>query len=226
MSCVTKEPKAPDEAFGQNVATVRGWRTLSQKEFAARLSKAGFKVDAPAVSRIESGSRAVRLAEAITIANVLDVELSLLIAGIDRSPDAELKSARRVAQAAFEAMRKPLVDFLNAYVGVHDELRRNPDLVSMIRVGPDGIDTPNEYFRWAAERIGAIEERAVESDERDPEGDYAVYLSEVQRAGMSVVVDAYLDAVFISAEQLAEMLEEPVTSIREAFDGTPADSAE
>lgn len=48
---------------------------LSQRDFATRLKNAGMIADAPAISRIENGTRSLRLAEAVTIAAALDAQL-------------------------------------------------------------------------------------------------------------------------------------------------------
>lgn len=68
-----------EQRFGQAVheqRTLKGW---SQREFAERLTDAGIAVDASAVSRIENGTRALRLVEAVVIADVLGQSLQTLL---------------------------------------------------------------------------------------------------------------------------------------------------
>lgn len=193
---------------------------MSQREFAERLTQRGFKVDASAVSRIENGSRAVRLAEAMTIADVLDFDLTMLIAGLDRSPEAELKSARRAAQAAYEGLREPLVMFANSYMWVHQELLQHPELTATLTGVEGPVNEPAGYFRFAAERIRATEVAAAEEGRRDVEGDYSVYDGEIERDGIRLLLNTYLDVILMPADEHRQALGE------EGDDGEAADAAE
>ena len=72
-----------DRAFGAEMAETRKRRGLSQRDLIERLAERGLRLDVPAISRIETGTRAVRLWEAITIVSVLDMSLDGLIPRTD-----------------------------------------------------------------------------------------------------------------------------------------------
>lgn len=71
-----------DESFGASVTKARSLRGMSQKDLASALTERGMKVDASAVSRIEKGTRSVRLAEAQLISAALGRELSEMISDL------------------------------------------------------------------------------------------------------------------------------------------------
>ncbi|GAA2748796.1 helix-turn-helix domain-containing protein [Amnibacterium kyonggiense] len=78
---VHEEGPDVDGSFGSAVQAVRTQRGLSQRAFAEALGGHGLSVDASAISRIENGTRAVRLSEAVAIAKVLEVQLDFLLSG-------------------------------------------------------------------------------------------------------------------------------------------------
>lgn len=203
----TSKSETPDEAFGQSVATVRGWANLSQREFANRLTERGFRVDASAVSRIESGARSVRLTEALTIADALDVELDFLVSGLDGSPKAELKRARRFANDAVRRMREPMVQLLQGYVWVHELLRNDPALIAEIPLD-DGemMRDPDDYFSWAVGRLKSIESDARSDGTRDVEDHCVPYPTPTAREGLLSIVSAYADAVLVPEEEYGRLL--------------------
>lgn len=221
----TRDQKTPDEAFGQNVALARGWKSLSQRELAQRLSAAGFKVDAPAVSRIEKGSRSVRLAEALIIADVLDIEISTLVSGLDGSPLADLKGIRRSATDAFHMLREPLRRFMQSYIWVYEHLVEYPELVDSFELEGERIVNAGDFFRVAAQRIAVLEREARAAGERDPEGSYAVFHDQVARDGIRAVVFAYVNALLKSQEEAFAELDAP-SRREEVGDAETADTAE
>lgn len=206
MSFVTtRKMKTPDEAFGANVAAGRSIRRISQRELADKLTAAGFRVDAPAVSRIEKGARSVRLTEALIIADVLNLELSMLVSSIDMSPGAELRRIRRAATEAYHQLREPLQSFLQGYLSVYDHLVENPELVAEVEIEGVGIASPAEYFALTADRIWELEASAQAEHRRDIDLDYAVARDNAASVGIRRVMDAYLDAVVISPEERQQL---------------------
>lgn len=106
---------AVPEVFAGRLRQKRRARGLSQAELAERVSKLlGVAVDGSAVTRIEKHVRAVRLQEAITIAEVLDLPLSALIDDKDATDDEiavlaiELEAARGLEAEAHRAHQATL----------------------------------------------------------------------------------------------------------------------
>lgn len=106
---------AVPEVFARRLRQERRARGLSQAELAERVSKLlGIAVDGSAVTRIEKHARAVRLQEAITIAEVLDLPLSALIDDKAATDDEiavlaiELEAARGLEAEAHRAHQAAL----------------------------------------------------------------------------------------------------------------------
>lgn len=66
--------------FGTRVRQFRERLGLTQAVLAQRLTAAGLKLDHSAVARLEKGKRAIRLDEAVTLANVLNSTVNEMIA--------------------------------------------------------------------------------------------------------------------------------------------------
>jgi predicted transcriptional regulator len=73
---------SPAERFGDNLKTARGKTDLSQ---AALARAAGFS--SSEVSRLEAGIREPRLTTILRLADALAIDVTVLLNGIDRSPD-------------------------------------------------------------------------------------------------------------------------------------------
>lgn len=77
--------QSPDEGtrveviFGKGVKEMRAKRNWSQQALAERLDQAGLNIDSSGVSRIENGTRALRLSEALLVASALDIDLDWLL---------------------------------------------------------------------------------------------------------------------------------------------------
>jgi transcriptional regulator with XRE-family HTH domain len=69
------DPRTPEEMFGQTIHRVRTANGQTQESIAQAMRAHGFEFSQLTVSRIERGSRPVRLNEAIALARVLDVDL-------------------------------------------------------------------------------------------------------------------------------------------------------
>ncbi len=81
-------PGAVDERFRHNMRRIRDLRGLSQGELSRILVGMGWKVfHQTTVSRIEDGTRPVKLSEALAIARALEIEFDLLLSS---SPDVEI----------------------------------------------------------------------------------------------------------------------------------------
>lgn len=200
LNMTRSELKTPDERFGEGVSEARALRGLSQKGLAAALTSRGFKVDASAVSRIEGGTRAVRLSEALIIANVLGVDLAVLLDGTDLSPRAELRRARQLEREGYYRLRDPLLHFLNGHLWVYHELIQHPELLDTMPGGGGAtLDRAEDYFGWAARQVSVRERDAQLEDERGA-ADYVLYRTEAERQGLLQVAAAYADVVLAHVE--------------------------
>lgn len=133
---------------------LRKLNKLSQRDFAEKLTAKGMPVDASAVSRIEKGTRSVRLTEALTIAEVLDVDLDWLVSG-SKTPAQELRAMRRDADRNLRLLIEPVNAVAWSLVEVSEHLNRYPELLA--ELSDEKLGTPSsagEYLGWVARRIG------------------------------------------------------------------------
>lgn len=150
----TKKPgRSIEQVVGEQIASMRATRDMTQRSFAAALTDAGMPVDASAVSRIEKGTRSVRLAEAVIIADVLDVDLGFLMRGV-LTPEMELKEIRVYTETSRRQAVRPVVDFLNGLTEAKQFLKENEGLLAML--GDDGPASADEYVPWVAGRIDRL----------------------------------------------------------------------
>lgn len=110
-------------------------------------------VDASAVSRIEKGTRSVRLVEALMIAEVLEVDLDFLVSG-SKTPSQEFQALRRRTDAALRALIDPVVDASFALWETEYHLEKHPELLASLS-DPElsGPSSPDEYLSWVADRV-------------------------------------------------------------------------
>lgn len=130
-------------------------------------------VDASAVSRIEKGTRSVRLAEAVIIAGVLDVDLGFLMRGV-LTPEMELKEIRGYTDASRRQAVRPLVDFLNGLIEAKHFLEANDGLFASLGDAESRPGSAGQYIPWVAERVEQLPPadfdelcRVESSEERD-----------------------------------------------------------
>lgn len=149
----TKPGRSIEQIVGESIATLRAMRGMTQRDLASALTEAGMPVDASAVSRIEKGMRSVRLAEAVIIAGVLDVDLGFLMRGI-LTPEMQFKEIRGYADASRRQAVRPVVDFLNGLAEAKQFLEANEGLLATL--GDDGPASADEYVPWVAKRIEGL----------------------------------------------------------------------
>lgn len=114
-------------------------------------------VDASAVSRIEKGTRSIRLVEAMVIADVLDVDVDFLVQGV-RTPEQELKDIRRSTNLFMSQLDKPFSLFAFGLMEAKWFLEAHPELVSQVVDEQAGeLSAPDQYLPWVAERMRTID---------------------------------------------------------------------
>lgn len=157
MQQSSKASRAIEESVGEAIAEYRTGKGVTQRQLAAKLTAAGMPVDASAVSRIEKGTRSIRLTEAITIANILDVDLDLLVDGV-RTPEEELKKIRRNTDVFMSHLDETFMLFMSSLLEAKWLLEANPHLVDSLHDdelrAPSG---PADYLRWCGERVQRLE---------------------------------------------------------------------
>lgn len=103
---------------GGNVRAARLDRGLTQRDLAVRLTDAGWKIDASALARIESGERALRIEQVEVLARALELTLTELIV------DTEPASLEKDAQALIAAIDE-LLDARQKYETARERLERH-----------------------------------------------------------------------------------------------------
>lgn len=145
---------SPEDRFGEAVAMMRKFEKLSQRDFAEKLTAKGMPVDASAVSRIEKGTRSVRLTEALTIAEVLNTDLEWLVSG-SKTPSQELQSMRRAADRSLRLLVDPIVSVAFSVAEICEHLSRHPELLAdLVDTDFGAPSSPEEYVSWIARRVG------------------------------------------------------------------------
>lgn len=205
-------PISQEEAFGRAVAFWRGHRELSQRQLADRLTARGMRLDAPAVSRIESGSRSVRLTEAMLIAEVLDLELDALV-GFALSPAQQLHRLRRAADSAMNELEPLLQLWLSRLATVREFLDEHPELLANLPDAEGEVrpDAPDEYFDWVKRRLGklAVSAQTAEKQRSRIENEMIVVVeSEEERDDLVELAAAYARAQVLVLTEVPE----PMTS--------------
>ncbi|MBT2501414.1 helix-turn-helix domain-containing protein [Curtobacterium sp. ISL-83] len=141
-----------DQLFGRAVLESRQAREISQRAFAELLTEAGMPVDASAVSRIEKGTRSVRLTEALTIAQVLNLDLSDLVQDT-QTPEQIFARQRRFVDITLQAFEEAGLAAAHALADIHYQVQNEPRVLEAAR--DERFDQPRDadsYLRWVAAR--------------------------------------------------------------------------
>lgn len=142
---VHRNDRSVEERFGAEVAERRQVMGLSQKALADRLAEYGLKVDASAISRVETGTRALRISEAIVIAQVLGFSLEDVA---DPLPP----------QHEFEQRRERLDKLLFALNATsQDAAEEVSGLAWLIEENPGSLRVPGGLVDDAAQLLESIE---------------------------------------------------------------------
>ncbi|GJO37422.1 hypothetical protein NJB1604_02210 [Mycobacterium marinum] len=147
--------QATEAVFGERVRDARSKRQWTQRQLAERLN-----LDSSAVSRLEQGTRAVRLGEAALIARALNVDLDFLVYG-ELDPVAMLRRSRAEANEYMHDMRSAAMEMATAYVNITELLDEDPDLFAHLEqdsnAPTDDLPTSvDEYLEWARRRIETV----------------------------------------------------------------------
>lgn len=128
-----------DKTFGVRVRKARTDRKWSQRTLAEELDKLGVKLDPSAVTRIERGSREVKLREAAAIATVLAVPLQDLAPPPNSSPREQFLSCLGSAGEQGLAARQALASMSMYYAMALHLMEHEPGLLAEIGADFDGV---------------------------------------------------------------------------------------
>jgi transcriptional regulator with XRE-family HTH domain len=138
--------QAPIEnRFGEEVLASRNLQRISQKDLAEGLRSRGLNLDASAISRIEKGTRAIRLSEAALIAEALG--FSLADVEHPREPLEEMTRVRKTLDASLSAAFQEALHVADAIQEMIWLIERDPQLLESLG---DGIVEPanlSEYVK-------------------------------------------------------------------------------
>lgn len=149
---MNNEELTADQLFGRAVLEARQSREISQRAFAELLTEAGMTVDASAVSRIEKGTRSVRLTEALTIADVLDLDLRDLVQET-QTPVKAFARQRRYVDYNLQRVEEAGLGAVRALVDACTLIDDNPNVLTAAH--DERFDDPTDassYLKWIADR--------------------------------------------------------------------------
>jgi transcriptional regulator with XRE-family HTH domain len=124
---VHRNEKSVEERFGAEVAQRRQVMGLSQKALADRLSDYGLRVDASAISRVETGTRALRISEALVIAQALGFSLEDVADALP--PQHDFEQRRERLDKLLDALRSTSQDAADEINGLAWLIDENPGLL-------------------------------------------------------------------------------------------------
>lgn len=182
---------SPDALFGEAVSMFRRMRDLSQREFADRLRDAGMPVDASAVSRIEGGSRSVRISEASIIADTLEIAVTDLLQ-FAMTPTQVFRSVRRRVDGTLHQVQESIVDAGFALATLVEMVEEDPRLLGTL--SDDNMAPPadsRDYMQWIKTRM---------SKWTVVEDDLATFPSEGTRQGAIEIIAALADMMLVSSD--------------------------
>lgn len=130
-----------DKSFGVRVKEARDKRKWSQRKLAEELAVLGVKLDPSAVTRIERGSREVKLREAAAIAAALAVPLQDLAPPPNSTPREQFLSCIGSAGEQGTAARQALAAMAMYYAMALHLLEHDPDLLPELGAELTGIES-------------------------------------------------------------------------------------
>ena len=141
-----------DEAIGRNLARARA--AMTQADLAAAMKGLGWKWSQSTVWSIERGDRPLRLAEALAVAEILDVPVDSLA----RTEGAEAEL--HVAERAHKRARAEFDESVHRYVSALVQLVQGADRVE----GEGGVDA--SWEAWLRDELPRQTPAAMTSNAR------------------------------------------------------------
>jgi transcriptional regulator with XRE-family HTH domain len=134
-----------EQRFGSMVLSSRQAHGMSQKDVSSLLSKAGLALDTSAVSRIEKGTRALRLSEAIAIARELGFSLADFEDAVPPVDDFRRREER--VDNALNAAHSSLILAADELNGLTFVAELYPEVLASLP-SPDPVTDARGLLRW------------------------------------------------------------------------------
>lgn len=183
-----------DAQFGEAVRARRVEKGVSQKWVAEQMAEAGITTDGPSISRLEKGNRTVRLAEAVVLADVLDMSLEDLV--FEANPRRALESLRYSANSAMRRVETYSGVWAEALLEVKAFIARRPELISVLH-DPEGepLDAADNYLNWVLKRVERLAQESRTDPDLAPAIDISMTDSEVEQ--LRAILHAHADLVLV-----------------------------
>lgn len=178
-----------DKTFGVRVRKARNDRKWSQRTLAEELDKLGVKLDPSAVTRIERGTREVKLREAAAIATALAVPLQDLAPPPNSSPRDQFLSCLGSAGEQGLAARQALASMSMYYAMALHLIDHEPELLAELSADFEGVsDKDIEEMRRHPLAMAVVAIKAVA--DRQAEVPLAYAVTDEQAEQLVAFVDA------------------------------------
>ncbi|MBX7452298.1 helix-turn-helix domain-containing protein [Mycolicibacterium sp. 3033] len=189
--------EAVGKQFGEQMRMRREERGISQRQLAELLHDVDLHLDPSAITRIERGTREVKLFEALAISKFLEFDLDY----IAFSPDERFQiSSSNLAIAATHARKTLLqaIRYVDHWTNHSDE---ETEKRLMARHGfKDLVELYTEHLRTSPSfRYGGF----LGSFDGD---NYAIYFNETDRAVKQAVVNAVIAHILVSENEFDEFI--------------------
>lgn len=189
--------------FGDIMKARREEKDWSQRQLAQALHTVGLRLDPSAITRIERGSREVKLAEAIAIASVLEFHL----AEISFSPEEQFQVREwSEVQLAIQA-RKALLDALRHF----DRWANNTDDETEQRlISKRGLNSISDLYTDRLRKAPAFKRGGrLGMFPGDGDGDnYTVSVSEFEHKIKQETLDLITSHILLTDDEFQELLDE------------------
>jgi transcriptional regulator with XRE-family HTH domain len=158
-----------DERVGSKLREAREAIEWSQRRLAEELEQWGLKLDPSAVTRIERGSREVKLREAVAFAEALGIPIQELATPPTRNPRAALESYLGSAWERMDTGRHALAGMAYFYMMASNLLDEHPEILQELATekGITVTDSMN-YLALEAyslgEQLGPLADLAVDDE--------------------------------------------------------------
>ncbi|NOP97916.1 helix-turn-helix domain-containing protein [Mycolicibacterium fortuitum] len=190
-----------NKQFGDLMRTCRESRGLSQRQLAEMLHEVDLRLDPSAITRIERGSRDVKLSEALAIAGLLEFNLD----EIAFSPEAEFRLREESEYKLMVRARKSLLDAVryidrwvnNTDVETEESLVKKRELADVVSLYTYVFGAANPFGRGRTfGRFGNLG--------RSDGDNYAIYYNDTDRAVKQAIVDAVVNGILVSEDEFVE----------------------
>lgn len=160
-----------DEIVGANVRSAREREGLTQRDLADVLAKYGWELDPTAITKIEKGSRSLRIGQLYLLARVLHSRPEDLI----RDQQESVNRDYRHVQRGLQATRQQIARNIREINSLRQALARieHDGLLSSLEPPLSNFESADQLLPWLSDQIASIqaEDRLVIVAGDDGQGD-------------------------------------------------------